>query len=230
MNIQATPARHPSEGELFKKILGPEWQKLHPDIQRRFDKNPEPGKPLYYTGKLSELSCSGMGKFLGYLTMPLIQGALIPYDDADFPVDIQVYSKPGCPFIFKQRIYRLHGRKPIQFTSYMRESARGEVLEYVGMGLGMKLVLHVQDGNLYFTSDGYFWDVFGWRLPLPGILTPGKTYLCHRNDNPSQFNIRIEIRHALFGKTFTQVGVFHEIAPAAESGADALAVIDSEAA
>ncbi|VAW60760.1 hypothetical protein MNBD_GAMMA10-567, partial [hydrothermal vent metagenome] len=122
-------------------------------------------------------------------------------------------SKPNCPFIFKQRIYRLHSRKPIQFTSYMRESEKGEVLEYVGMGLGMKLLLHVKQGNLYFTSDGYFWDILGFRIPLPGIFTPGKTYLCHQNDSPSQFNIRIEIVHCLFGTTFTQVGVFHEIQP-----------------
>ena len=206
-------AARPSEGELFRKILGAEWQKLHPDIQMRFAKNPAPGKPLYYTGMLSELTCSRIGKFLGYLTMPMIKGALIPFSDANFPVDIQVYSKPDCPSIFKQRIYRLHGRKPIQFTSYMRESEQGEVLEYVGMGLGMKLVLHVHDGNLHFTSDGYFWEIMGFRLPLPGILTPGKTFLCHRNESPSRFNIRIEIKHCLFGTTFTQVGAFHEIVP-----------------
>jgi hypothetical protein len=35
----------PSEGELFKKILG------RPDIQARFDKNPAPGKPLNYSGR-----------------------------------------------------------------------------------------------------------------------------------------------------------------------------------
>lgn len=203
----------PSEGELFKKILGAEWKKLHPDIQRRFDKNPAPGTPLYYTGTLSELKCSRIGKLLGYLTMPIIKGALIPFSDAHFPVDIQVYSKPDCPFIFKERIYRLHQRKPIQFTSYMRESEKGEVLEYVGMGLGMKLILHVEGGNLYFTSDGYFWDILGYRIPLPGILTPGKTFLCHRNDSPGQFNIRIEIKHRIFGTTFTQVGVFRELEP-----------------
>ncbi|MCH8620873.1 DUF4166 domain-containing protein [Undibacterium sp. TS12] len=202
-----------SEGELFRKILGREWQKLHPDIQARFAKNPEPGKPLYYTGELSELSCSRIGKLLGHITKPMIAGALIPYTDHNFPVDIMVYSKPDCPSIFKQRIYRLHNRKPIQFTSYMQESEKGEVLEYVGMGLGMKLVLHVHEGNLYFTSDGYFWDVLGWRIPIPGIFTPGKTFLCHRNDNPEQFNIRIEIKHALFGLTFKQVGVFREIHP-----------------
>ncbi len=204
---------HPmaSEGELFRKVLGPAWQSLHPDIQTRFEHNPEPGKPLRYQGKLSELRCSWFGKLMGLITMPMIDGALIPYNDSDFPVDIIVYSKPDSPAIFKQRIYHLHRRKPIQFTSYMQESEHGEVLEYVGMGLGMKLKLHVQDGDLYFTSDGYFWEIFGWRMPIPGLFSPGKTFLCHRNDSPSQFNIRIEIRHVLFGTTFTQVGVFHQV-------------------
>jgi hypothetical protein len=202
----------PSEGELFKKILGAEWSRLHPDIQARFDKNPLPGKPLNYRGELSELTCSKLGRVLGYITMPMIQGALMPYNDANFPVDIQVYSKQDCPSIFKQRIYRLNGRKPVQFTSFMQESSKGEVLEYVGMGLGMKLVLDVREGNLHFESDGYFWEVFGFRIPLPGLLTPGKTFLCHRNNNANQFDIRIEIRHPLFGTTFTQAGVFREVA------------------
>lgn len=198
------------EGELFRKILGPEWQRLHPDIQRRFASNPMPGKPLLYHGTLSELRASRLGKLIGYLSKPFIQGALIPYDDSSCPVDIQVYGKPASTHIFKQRIYRLHGRRPIQFTSYMAESERGEVLEYVGLGLGMKLKLHVADGNLHFTSDGYFWDMLGWRIPLPGVLTPGTTYLRHCNEAPNRFNIRIEIRHVLFGTTFVQAGVFQE--------------------
>jgi hypothetical protein len=202
-----------SEGELFKKILGPAWRCLHPDIQARFDKNPAPGKPLYYTGKLTELACSRLGRLLAHTSRPFIHGALIPYNDRDFPVDIQVYSKPGCAAIFKQRTYRLNGRKPIMFTSFMAEGPHGEVFEYVGMGLGMKLVLSVHDGNLHFESDGYFIELFGVRIPLPGLFTPGKTFLCHRNNSANQFDIRIEIRHAIFGTTFTQAGVFREVRP-----------------
>lgn len=212
---QSGPARAPSEGELFKKVLGSAWQGLHADIRRRFDKNPSPGQALHYRGSLSELYCSSVGRLLGHLTQPLIQGALMPYRDAHFPVDIQVYAKPDDPAIYKQRIYRLHGRSPIQFTSFMRESARGEVLEYVGMGLGMKLVLSVENGSLHFQSSGYFWQVLGWRIPLPALLTPGKTFLWHHNESPERFNIRIEIRHPLFGTTFRQVGVFEEVAASA---------------
>ncbi len=199
-----------SEGELFKKILGEQWKNLHPDIQERFEKKPLPDKPLQYQGVLEELSCSFWGKILAYITKPLIKGALIPYTAAHFPVDIEVYSKTDCPYIFKQRIYRLPNRKPVQFTSYMKESEKGEVLEYVGAGLGMKLLVFEKEGNLHFKSDGYFWDIKLCRIPLPGLLTPGKTYLMHVNEKSNQFRIRIDIKHRLFGKMFIQAGVFKE--------------------
>ncbi len=200
-----------SEGELFKKIMGKEWLRLHPDIQKRFEKNPVPGSPLKYRGSLEELSCSFWGKLLGYLTMPLIRGALIPYTARNVPVDIEVYSKQNCPYIFKQRTYKLPGRRPIQFTSCMKESEKGEVLEYVGAGLGMKLIVFEKDSNLHFKSDGYFWDTGLCRIPLPDILTPGNTYLMHINEGDNQFRIRIDIDHVLFGKMFVQAGVFQEV-------------------
>jgi hypothetical protein len=206
--ISATRA---SEGELFKKILGARWRELHPDIRQRFDRNPEPGKPLSYTGVLTELTCSRAGKVWAYLARPFIKGALIPHTDAEFPVDIEVYAKRGDPAIYKQRIYRLNGRDPIQFTSFMREGPRGEVFEYVGGGLGMILVLDVRDGNLHFESDGYFWQLCGMRLPLPALLTPGKTFLCHRNCDSTSFDIRIHIEHPVLGTTFTQAGKFREL-------------------
>lgn len=211
--IAQTSSRAPSEGELFKKILGPAWGGLHPDIQARFDSNPAPGQPLHYSGRLTQLHCSRLGRVLGHLSRPFLKGALIPYTDHDVPVEIEVYAKPACASIFKQRTYRLNGRKAILFTSFMTEGPRGEVFEYVGMGLGMQLQLSVRDGNLHFESDGYFWQLFGVRLPLPALLTPGKTFLCHRNNSANQFDIRIEIRHPWFDTTFTQAGVFHEVRP-----------------
>ncbi len=206
-----TMQTYSSEGELFKSILGSKWESLHPDIQKRFEKNPIPGNPLKYTGNLEELSCSRWGKLLGFVTKPLIKGALIPYTEFDVPVDIQVYTKEGCSYIFKQRNYKLSNSKPIMFTSYMRQSSKGEVLEYVGMGLGMKLIVFEKDTNLHFKSDGYFWDIGLFKIPIPDILSPGATYLTHLNEGENQFRIRIDITHKLFGKMFVQAGVFNEL-------------------
>ncbi len=200
-----------SEGELFKKILGDEWSKLHPDIQKRFEKNPEVGHPLLYTGILEELSCSRWGWLLAHITRPLIKGALIPRSEFNFPVQIQVYTKPNCSNIYKERIYELPNSEPIKFTSFMKQSPKGEVLEYVGSGLGMKLIVFVKDANLHFKSDGYFWDIGFFRIPIPDIFSPGKTYLTHVNEGPSQFRIRIDIEHSIFGQMFVQAGVFKEV-------------------
>ena len=136
---------------------------------------------------------------------------MIPYNDNDVPVEIEVYCKEGCPHIFKKRIYRLHDRKPIEFVSYMRESSKGEVLEYVGFGLGMKLIVFEKESNLHFRSDGYFWDLRLFRLPLPDFLSPGKTDLVHQDQGEDRFRIRIEIRHPLFGAMYTQAGEFREV-------------------
>jgi hypothetical protein len=51
--------------------------------------------------------------------------------------------------------------------------------------------------------------MLGWELYETYIHV--ETYLSHCDDDPGQFNIRIEIRHSLFGTSFTQTGVFHEI-------------------
>ena len=200
-----------SEGQLFKQILADTWHLLHPDIQVRFDKNPQFGKPLLYKGEVSKLWCSWWGKFLGYATMPLIKGALIPYRAEHARVDIQVYSKEPLPYIFKKRMYHITGRKPLKFTSYMREGEAGHVLEYVGCGFGMKLKMRVKDGNLHFESKGYFWDIGICRIPLPDILSPGKTRLVHENRGPKEFFIRIEITHRLLGRMFVQEGVFQDV-------------------
>jgi hypothetical protein len=210
MDTTATELAYRGEGELFKKVLGPRWQELHADIRRRFDANPAPGRPLHYLGELSELHCSAFGRVLGWLSMPFAPGALLPYKDRRVPVAIRVYCVDDDPHIFKERTYFLNGRRRVLFTSQMRESPSGEVLEYVGGGLGMKLLLQPRDGDLHFRSDGYFVELWGIRIALPGWLTPGHTALEHCNEGPGHFNIRIEITHPWFGITFRQVGRFRE--------------------
>lgn len=69
----------------------------------------------------------------------------------------------------------------------------------------------VREGNV--ESGGRFRHIAGVPIPVPSWLTPGKTYPCHRNDHSAPFDIRIAIRHALFGTTCTQAGVFREVRP-----------------
>lgn len=203
-----------SEGEMIKWALGDDWNKLHPDIKRRFNKNPEFSKSLRYKGILNELTASFWGKIIAHIAKPLIGGALIPHSDYNFPVDIQVYCKEGLNHVFKHRVYQLNGRKPIEFISHMEQHEDGSkrrLREYVGAGLGMFLIPFAKDGDLHFRSDGYFWEIGKLRIPLPSMMSPGKTRLSHTNIGSDKFSIRIDIDHVIFGKMFTQEGTFEEV-------------------
>jgi hypothetical protein len=213
--------RSASEGELIRRALGPQWDEIHPDIQARFARNPPPDRRLYYAGTLSELACSRIGGLLARLTRPLVGGALIAAVDRDVPVDIEVFSRPGDPAIFKRRVYRLNSGENIVFTSRMVAGGPGELVEYVSQRLGMTLRLSAVNGELHFASGTYFFQFAGRRIPIPRLFTPGDTWLVHRNAGHDCFNIRIEIRHPLLGLTFLQVGAFHEVEEALPSLAQA---------
>ncbi len=198
-----------SEGELIKTALGASWGALHPNIQRRFDHNPTATEQLYYQGTLDNLWCSTAGRWLARFTSPLLGGVLIPACQQHVPVDIVVFSKPDDKRIYKRRWYHLAKSSPIIFTSHMALGEDNVLLEYVGAGFGMGLKLSVVEGDLHFHSCGYFWEIFGVKIPLPNILTPGATWLIHHNVSAQEFAIKIVITHRWFGRTFLQEGRFH---------------------
>ena len=158
-----------SEGELFRNILGKEWFKLHPEIRKRFDKSLTISNPLKYCGVMDEISCSFWGKLLGYMSKIFIKGALIPYTAFNVPVDVEVYSQENYPYIIKNRIYKLPGRKLLVFNSCTQESDKGEVLEYAGFGIGMKMLVFEKNRNLHFKSNAYFIG-FLWQNTRPPFL------------------------------------------------------------
>ena len=206
-----TISKYASEGELFKKIMGHKWNNLHPNIQERFNHKASPTQPLQFVGELTELRCSFWGKILAYLTQPFIAGALIPYNSNQCAVDIDVYTEEHSSFLYKKRLYKIPNRKPIEFISYMTESKTGDILEYVGCGIGMKLLVFEKETNLHFKSDGYFIDIGLCCLPIPKLFSPGDIYLIHINEGKDKFRIVIDITHKWLGKMFLQKGIFHSV-------------------
>jgi hypothetical protein len=203
------PKQFTSEGALFRYKLGAEWEKLHPDVQQRFEKDPAPGKPLAYHGVMTRMDASPIGIVFAWGTR--FCGCLQPFTGSGIPVNIRVFGKAGMPDIFKRRHYLRPGKKPFRFTSRMVLSPNEEVLELVGFGMGMVLDVSVTpEGNLHFHSRRYFFKLGNWMLPLPGLLTPGETNLTHFNINPATFCIRIDIKHPLYGQLFLHEGTFWE--------------------
>ena len=68
----------------------------------------------------------------------------------------------------------------------------------------------MEDGALHFRSRGYFLEVSGLRLPLPGLLTPGRAHVVHRDLGGGKFLFSLEFRHPWLGQTLWQEGEFRD--------------------
>ncbi len=194
---------------ILKHQLGPEWAKLHPSVQARFEREPEVGETIVYEGAMLEMRRSRMGWLFATLTRP-VGNPLTPFAGRDIPMEVALYRKESGDGVYWRRTYFRRGAKPYVVVSSKEESETGEMLEVVGGGFGMKLKVSVHDGDMHFESYRYFWKIFGYRLPLPHWLSPGKAHVIHHDMGQGRFMYTISMVHRQLGETFYQRGVFHK--------------------
>jgi predicted DCC family thiol-disulfide oxidoreductase YuxK len=194
-------------GNALKRQLGRGWEELHPDIRNRFDRDPAPGETVLYAGVMQEIRRSRMGWLFAEFTR-VIGNPLTPHAGRDIPMEVALSKAPHKEGVYWRRSYLFPGRKPYVVTSVKRESSRGEMLECVGGGFGMKLKVYARDGALHFESYRYFWSFLGWMLPLPHWLSPGRTHVVHRDLGGGDFMFKISMVHDQLGETYFQQGVF----------------------
>lgn len=203
----SAPVRVADTHNTLKHQLGDSWQRLHPHIQDRFDREPAAGEIIIYQGIMHDIRRSRMGRLFAELTR-VVGNPLTPLAGKDIPMEVALSKKPGRDGVYWQRTYHYPARKPYVVTSIKRESKAGEMLECVGGGFGMKLDVYAKDGDLHFESYRYFWSCFGWLMPLPHWLSPGKTHVIHKDLGSGNFMFTISMVHRQLGETFFQQGIF----------------------
>lgn len=191
----------------LKHQLGDDWQKLDANIQARFDREPDDGEVILYTGIMNEIRRSRMGWLFACLTR-VIGNPLTRFAGTDIPVEVSLYKKPGENGVFWQRRYLFPDKAPEIVVSAKQESKSGQMLECVGGGFGMKLKVSAQNAALHFTSTRYFCSLLQYRIPLPHWITPGTAHVSHTDLGDGRFRFEISIRHHILGETFFQSGIF----------------------
>ncbi|TAL26950.1 MAG: DUF4166 domain-containing protein [Alphaproteobacteria bacterium] len=191
----------------LKHQLGADWAKLHPNVQARFDREPGLGETITFTGAMTEMRCSRAGWLFATLTR-IIGNPLAPFSGKDIPMDVALFRKPGRDGVFWRRTYFRPGKEAYVVISIKRESKKGEMLECVGGGFGMKLKVSARDGDMHFESYRYFWNPLGLYIPLPHWISPGKAHVVHHDLGGGDFRFTISMVHPQLGETFYQDGIF----------------------
>ena len=136
---------------------------------------------------------------------------------APLPFDLSSIDQPAVVTITEdiagngQFWVRQYGRKA-GFPQVVHSSKRFDgptgLEEYIGYGIGMALNVCAEKNALLFKSDHYFLQVFGLRLRIPKIFSPGALVIGHHDQGNGQFLFSLDLDHSLFGKMIHQDAIF----------------------
>lgn len=198
----------------FRSLIADEdWTTLLPAIRRRFTKRLQPGTSAVYVGTVIETRMSRLGWLLAQAAR-LIGGPLPTSRGAGLASVVSVTEDRSGGGQVWTRLYARPGGFPQTINSAKRFGGPTGLEEHVGGGLGMSLDVAVVDGRLVFSSRRYFLRLGGWRLPLPGFLTPGSLTVTHGETGANRFAFTLTIRHPWFGLLIHQEAEFHDVVDA----------------
>lgn len=197
----------------FCALLGEtEWMKLPAAVRRRFAKRLADGATAVYVGQVVECRISRAGRLLAQLAR-LIGGPLPLSRDSGVASVVSVTEERATGGQIWTRLYARRNSFPQVIHSSKRFMGPTGLEEHVGCGVGMALRIHVADGALVFRSDHFFLNWFGWRLRLPGWLSPGTITVGHADLGDGRFLFTLDIDHPRLGTLIRQSAAFREARP-----------------
>ncbi len=187
---------------MFKTILSDQWQHLSPALQRHYGIND--GEEIKMQGKLAVKH----GKFIKIL-MPLIRltGALVPIEGENFEVTVK-NKRIGDTFYWHRQFKK--DDKVYQFNSKMQQFDN-DIVEFVGLGMGIRMGLKVKNGGLAYEDKGYIFKLGRQLIPIPLHWLIGKSVIEEfiNNDSSNDFDMRFIVNHPWFGFGFSYMGYFN---------------------
>lgn len=193
----------------YKNLIGEsEWNRLHPDIKKRFSaKNYH--QAITYQGIMQDIYLSKSGSILAHLCR-LIGTPLALYNGRDIPITVDVYPNEKLRGMTWDRFYHYPNRKTNRITSTKCITDKNQLIEVVGSGFGMNLKLYEKNQALVFESTQFFIQIGKFRLRLPDLLSPGKTTVTQTALPNHKFRFSLVVRHKLLGLVYFQSGTFAE--------------------
>ena len=197
---------------IYQKALGSDFDKLHPQIQRRFGIHSGSGLAAVGTGMMDRI-WHGAPYTLPFLYIGTWRSIMFPEDGRNIPFTIQNYSYVdvlGRETVTWVRTF--DARKRRRFDAYMIYSeGRGCIVDYLGthQHLAVDLDLSVApNGGLRLRSgeQRFYEGPVAFRFPL---FFSGVAHVCEWYDDRAQcFRIEVEATNRAWGRLFGYTGQF----------------------
>ncbi len=199
---------------VFRRALGEEFARLHPQLQRRFGVGVAAGYGCIGRGVMTEVR-RGPWWTVPFLALGSARNIMFPEkgDGIPFRIDNHAYVDGfGRETVTFARTMNVRPGRRRRFDATMIYSeTSGRIVDYLGthQHLAVELDLSVtDDGALRLVSGAqrFYEGPIAFRIPL---LFSGRAYLTERFDEERKlFVIDLEVRNRIFGLVFGYRGEF----------------------
>ena len=197
---------------IYQQVLGPDFERLHPEIQKRFRLSSHQGQAAIGAGVMDEV---WHGKFftLPFLYLGAWRRIMFPERGINIPFTIQNYAyrdRLGRETVTWIRTFQT--RRPRRFDAYMIYSPRRDrIVDYLGthQHLAVDIDLSVDEkGGLRLRSGSqrFYEGPVAFRFPLffSGVADVCEWY----DDTIEKFRIEVRVINRYWGPLFGYRGSF----------------------
>jgi len=199
---------------VFRRALGgSDFQRLHPELQRRFGISSEDGVACRGAGVMDRV-WRGASFTVPFLHIGAWRNILIPVTGTDVPFTIENYPYVdglGRETVTFLRTFELPPRRARFDATMIYSERRGAIVDYLGthQHLAVELDLEVDErGGLVLRSgvQRFYEGALGFRVPLlaSGVAELHEWY----DDERQEFRIRVDVGNRRFGPLFGYRGRF----------------------
>jgi len=222
--------RPASSSPVFARALGEDWSKISPLVRRHYDLAPHSDAKIAFEGEMTvwyprpALIVLAFVRLIGGLVLLRQKGLKVRVENNSRPNDAAMHwrrefhppskNRQGKNRRGKSRWgkNRADRNRPIIFRSRMEYAGGRNVIEYVGYNVGVKMQISAVDGAIHYRSTGYVLKFGPLFIPLPGHLLLGRALISEEQRGDDAIAMRFEIKHPLWGTTYSYSGRFTQAA------------------
>ena len=198
---------------IYRRALGAAFERLHPQIQRRFGFGSRDGIASIGTGRM-ETVWRGPAYTLPFLAVGAWRHIMFPSTCRDVPFRIENYAYVdglGRETVTWVRTFELPGRTRRFDATMIYSEERGCIVDYLGTHQHLAVDLHAsvdEEGGIRFRSgeQRFYERRIAFRFPLlfSGIAEVREWY----DDAEERFRISVDVGNERFGRLFGYRGWF----------------------
>jgi hypothetical protein len=198
---------------IFRTAMGPDFDRLHPELRRRFSVGLAGGEACTGRGVMSRIWHGG-ALVKPFLALGATRNILVPRAGRNVPFTIEnvpytdTFGRETVSFV---RTFRLPGR-PRRFDAQMVLSPKGDrVLDYLGTHQHLASELHLSaepDGSLLVRSGEHRFREGPVDVRVPRLIGATAKVREPFDDTTGRFRIRVRVVNDRFGPLFGYEGSF----------------------